>query len=89
MTLARAPPCELKVVTIVKCRVRANRAFWNFFDTMPAKRTASTPVYSDHYFGKELAGEKPPSFLALRKLYDVACQLLVQEPWNLLAEDQI
>ena len=64
-------------------------AAYTFDPIMPKKIAALVPPPLDHYFSKELAGENPPSFLALRTLYDRASLLLAQEPWHLLAEQQL
>ncbi len=57
---------------------------------MPKKPVlAPTPGPTDHFFRKELAGENPPSFEALRNLYIASIQLAAQGPWHVLAEDQL
>jgi hypothetical protein len=43
----------------------------------------------ERFFEKELVGEEPPSFATMQKLYNLARELLVRHPWDLLTEDQL
>jgi hypothetical protein len=56
---------------------------------MPKKRTATTPVPPQRCFVKELAGETPPSFPAMERLYGLASDLYGLRPWLLLDEDNL
>jgi hypothetical protein len=56
---------------------------------MPGRPALSTPADPDRCFVKELAGENPPSFLALRSLYDLSSRLFFLRPWNLLDEKRL
>lgn len=56
---------------------------------MPSRPAASPPGSLDRCFVKELAGENPPSFVALRSLYGLASQLYALHPWGLLHESQL
>jgi len=56
---------------------------------MPKKRTASAPVPPQRCFVKELAGETPPSFPAMERLYGLASDLYGLRPWRVLDEDNL
>jgi len=56
---------------------------------MPRKRTASASVPPQLCFVKELAGEAPPSFQAMKRLYGLASDLYGLRPWQLLDEDNL
>jgi len=56
---------------------------------MPKKRTASAPVPPERCFVKELAGETPPSFPAMERLYRLASDLYGLRPWRVLDEDNL
>jgi hypothetical protein len=56
---------------------------------MPRKRTAIATDLPDRYFVKELAGENPPSFAAMQRLYELASKLYGVQPWGLLDESQL
>ncbi len=56
---------------------------------MPKKRIASAPVPPQQWFVKELAGETPPSFPAMERLYGLASDLYGMRPWRVLAEDNL
>ena len=56
---------------------------------MPKKRAASLPLPTDLCFVKELAGEAPPTFAAMRQLYDLASKLLSLRPWKFLDESEL
>jgi hypothetical protein len=56
---------------------------------MPRKRTASASVPPQQCFVKELAGEKPPSFEAMKQLYGLASNLYGLRPWQILDEDNL
>lgn len=54
---------------------------------MPGK-PAPTSI-PDHFFVKELAGEVPPTFVALKGLYGLASDLYGMRPWRVLDENQL
>src|ERR1039458_189261 len=56
---------------------------------MPRKRTASAPVPPEKCFVKELAGETPPSFQTMERLYGLASDLYGLRPWRVLDEDNL
>ena len=56
---------------------------------MPRKRTASVSVPPQRCFVKELAGETPPSFQAMERLYGLASELYGLLPWRVLDEDNL
>jgi hypothetical protein len=56
---------------------------------MAKKRAASAKTSSDRYFVKELAGETPPSFPAMKRLYELASDLYHLRPWRVLEESQL
>jgi hypothetical protein len=56
---------------------------------MPKKRTASAPVPPERCFVKELAGETPPSFSTMERLYGLASELYGLRPWRVLNEDNL
>src|SRR5205807_8663535 len=56
---------------------------------MPRKRTASASVPPQRCFVKELAGETPPSFQAMKPLYGLASDLYGLRPWQFLDEDNL
>ena len=56
---------------------------------MPKKRTASAPAPPQLWFVKELAGETPPSFPAMERLYGLASDLYGLHPWRVLDEDNL
>ena len=56
---------------------------------VPKKRTASAPVPPQRCFVKELAGETPPSFPAMERLYGLASDLYGLRPWRVLDEDNL
>jgi hypothetical protein len=53
------------------------------------KRTASASVPPQRCFVKELAGETPPTFQAMKRLYGLASDLYGLRPWQLLDEDNL
>lgn len=56
---------------------------------MSKKQTASTQVAPDLCFVEELAGETPPSFAAMQRLYRSASDLFGLLPWQILDESQL
>jgi len=56
---------------------------------MPKKRVVPPTATSDQFFVKELAGEAPPSFAALKGLYTLASDLYGVRPWRTLDESQL
>jgi hypothetical protein len=56
---------------------------------MPKKRIVSAPVPPEQCFAKELAGETPPSFSAMERLYRLAADLFGLRPWQVLDEDNL
>src|ERR1035437_4451553 len=56
---------------------------------MSKKRTSSAPLPPQRCFVKELAGETPPSFPAMERLYGLASKLYGLRPWQLLDESQL
>jgi hypothetical protein len=56
---------------------------------MPKKRSSSVPVPPKQCFVKELAGETPPSFQAIERLYGLATDLYGLRPWRVLDEDNL
>jgi hypothetical protein len=56
---------------------------------MPKKRIVSAPVPPEQCFVKELAGETPPSFTAMERLYRLAADLFGLHPWRVLDEDNL
>ena len=56
---------------------------------MSRKRTASAPVPPEKCFVKELAGETPPSFQTMERLYGLASDLYGLRPWRVLDEDNL
>jgi len=57
---------------------------------MPRKPTISAPVLPpEQCFVKELAGETPPSFQAMKRLYALATDLYGLRPWRVLDEDNL
>ena len=56
---------------------------------MPRKRTACASVPPQRCFVKELAGETPPSFQAMERLYGLASDLYGLRPWRVLDEDSL
>ena len=56
---------------------------------MPKKRTPSAPVPPERCFVKELAGETPPSFQTMERLYRLASDLYGLRPWRILEEDNL
>jgi hypothetical protein len=56
---------------------------------MPRKSVAPLTTTSDHFFVKELASEIPPSFEALKSLYEQASDLYGLRPWRVLDESQL
>jgi len=56
---------------------------------MPKKRADVTPASPDLFFAKELAGEEPPSFAAMKRLYDRASDLFGFRPWQVLDESEL
>jgi hypothetical protein len=56
---------------------------------MAKKRTASASAPPQQWFVKELAGETPPSFESLQRLYSLASELYSLRPWRILEEDQL
>ena len=56
---------------------------------MPKKRTTSAPVPPERCFVKELAGEIPPSFPAMERLYRLSSDLYGLRPWRILDEDDL
>ena len=56
---------------------------------MPKKRADTTPASPDYFFAKELAGEEPPSFAAMKRLYERASDLFGFRPWQILSESEL
>ena len=56
---------------------------------MSKKSTDQTPASPDLFFAKELAGEEPPSFAAMKRLYDRASDLFGFRPWQMLGESEL
>jgi hypothetical protein len=56
---------------------------------MPKKQTVSVSVSPQRCFAKELAGETPPSFQAMERLYGLASELYGLRPWRVLDEDNL
>jgi hypothetical protein len=56
---------------------------------MPKKRIASAIVPPEQCFVKELAGETPPSFHTMERLYGLASDLFGVRPWSFLNEDNL
>lgn len=56
---------------------------------MSKKRTSSAPVPPERFFVKELAGEAPPSFAAMERLYRLASDLYGLRPWRVLDKDNL
>jgi hypothetical protein len=56
---------------------------------MPVRRAVPAPGDPDRCFSKELSGENPPSFFALRSLYNLSTLLCAQQPWKLLDENRL
>ena len=56
---------------------------------MPKIRADATPTSPDLFFAKELAGEEPPSFAAMKRLYDRASDLFRFRPWKILNENEL
>ncbi|HXY47874.1 MAG TPA: hypothetical protein VEI01_00390 [Terriglobales bacterium] len=56
---------------------------------MSKKRAASPQVPPDLLFVEELAGETPPSFTAMQRLYALASDLFGLHPWQILDESQL
>ncbi len=57
---------------------------------MPKKKPATpTPPPPEFCFVNELRGENPPSFIAMKALYEMARELFALRPWDLLDEDQL
>jgi hypothetical protein len=56
---------------------------------MPKNQAASAPVPPERCFVKELAGENPPFFPAMERLYRLASDLYGLRPWRVLDEDNL
>lgn len=56
---------------------------------MPKKITKPAPTDESQFFTKELAGENPPSFATLKRLYAAATQLYQLAPWKVWTEDKL
>lgn len=56
---------------------------------MPKKSTKPAPTDESQLFVKELAGENPPSFATLKRLYAVSTQLYQLAPWRVWTEDKL
>src|ERR1035437_4139408 len=56
---------------------------------MPRKRTSPVTVTPRRCFAKERAGETPPSFSAMARLYGLASDLYGLRPWRVLDEDNL
>ena len=56
---------------------------------MSKKRAAFRHVPTDLWFVEELAGETPPSFAAMQRLYRLASDLFALLPWQVLDESQL
>jgi uncharacterized protein DUF6930 len=56
---------------------------------MAKKRAASPHVPADPCFVEELAGETPPAFAAMQRLYGLASDLFGLHPWEMLDESQL
>jgi hypothetical protein len=56
---------------------------------MPKKPAGSAALLPDRCFVRELAGETPPTFSAMERLYGLASKLYGLRPWQLLDESQL
>ncbi|HXY08415.1 MAG TPA: hypothetical protein VEI52_11280 [Terriglobales bacterium] len=56
---------------------------------MSKKRAAFPQVPPDLCFVEELAGDTPPSFVAMQRLYGLASDLFALLPWQVLDESQL
>lgn len=56
---------------------------------MPKKKSASVVEIPQQIFIKELAGETPPTFAAMERLYGLASELYGLRPWRILQEDNL
>ena len=56
---------------------------------MAKKQAAPASVPPERCFVKELAGETPPSFPAMERLYGLASKLYGLRPWRVLDEDNL
>ncbi|HEV2990851.1 MAG TPA: hypothetical protein VG759_20600 [Candidatus Angelobacter sp.] len=56
---------------------------------MPARKSKPAPTSESEFFAKELAGETPPSFATMHKLYNFASQLFEQRPWLKMNENNL
>ena len=56
---------------------------------MPKNRAASHQTPPELCFVEELAGETPPSFSTMQRLYGLACELFGLLPWQTLGESQL
>ena len=56
---------------------------------MPKRRATSPLLPTDLCFANELAGEAPPTFAAMCRLYELASKLFSLRPWQFLDENQL
>jgi hypothetical protein len=56
---------------------------------MPKKPANAMTAPPEFFFVKELAGETPPTFAAMRRLYSLATDLFGLVPWQLLDESKL
>lgn len=56
---------------------------------MPKRPASAATAPPKTFFMKELAGETPPSFAAVKRLYSLATDLFGFVPWQLLDESEL
>ena len=56
---------------------------------MPQRKNGSSKDEPGHFFVKELADETPPSRQTMELLCDLAAQLFLRRPWDLLNESEL
>lgn len=56
---------------------------------MPKKPASAATAPLEFFFVKELAGEAPPAFAAMQRLYSLATDLFGFVPWQLLDESEL
>jgi len=86
-------PCLSIALCMAQARI-ASRLVNCLFPTKvisaDAEETRSaTPASHDLFFTKELAGEEPPSFAAMKRLYGRASDLFGFRPWHILSESEL
>jgi hypothetical protein len=57
--------------------------------TMPRREANSASSKPDQFFAKELAGETPPSYSTMERLYRLAVKLYTLSPWDVLNETEL